>query len=84
MNHQELFEAWKKCREKIDVSPGFAQRVMARLREGQAAPHAPAAASSSRLVRVLARPWAKAAVIILGVLAGLVRIAMTLDLILRA
>ena len=84
MNHQELFEAWKKRREKIDVSPGFADRVMARLREGRTAPHAPAATSPSRLGRILARPWAKAAVVILGVLAGLVRIAMTLDLILRA
>ncbi len=84
MNHQEMFEAWKKRREKTDVSPGFAERVMARLREGQATPHAPAATSSSRPGRILARPWVKAALIILGVLAGLVRIAMTLDLILRA
>jgi hypothetical protein len=84
MNKQEMFEAWKKDREQIDVSPDFSQRVMARLREGRAAPHAPGAASSSRLGRILARPWAKAAVVLLGVLAGLVRIAMTLDLILRA
>jgi hypothetical protein len=84
VNHQELFEVWKKRGEKIDVSPGFSQRVMARLREGRAAPHAPALASPSRLGRILARRWAKAAVVLLGVLAGLVRIAMTLDLILRA
>jgi hypothetical protein len=83
MTEQEMFEAWKKRREEIDVSPDFPQRVMARLREGRAAPHAPTA-SSSRLGRILARRWAKAAVVILGVLAGLVRIAMTLDLILRA
>ena len=84
MNQQEMFEAWRKRREEIDVSAGFPQRVMARLCEGPAAPHAPAATSSSRLGRILARRWAKAALIILGVLAGLVRIAMTLDLILRA
>ncbi len=81
MNQQEMFEVWKKRREEIDVSAGFPQRVMARLCEG---PATPAAAASSRLVRILARPWAKAALIILGVPAGLVRIAMTLDLILRA
>ncbi len=84
MKQQEMFEAWKKHREKANVSPGFAERVMTRLREGQAAPHAPAATSLSRLGRILSHRWAKAAVIILGVLAGLVRIAMTLDLILRA
>jgi hypothetical protein len=75
-----MFEVWKKRREEIDVSPGFPQRVMARLREGPAT----AATASSRLGRIVARPWAKAALIIVGVPAGLVRIAMTLDLILRA
>lgn len=84
MNRQEMFEAWKKHREESDVSAGFPQRVMARLREGQATPDAPPATPSPRLVRILARPWAKAAVVLLGVLAGLARIAMTLDLILRA
>jgi hypothetical protein len=32
---------------------------------------------------MITRPWAKAAVVVLGVLTGLVRIALTLDFILR-
>jgi len=78
-----MFEVWKKRRERSDVSPGFTERVMACLRERPAAPRLSVAAPASRLQRLVARPWAKAAVVILGVLAGLVRIVMTLDLVLR-
>jgi hypothetical protein len=84
MKHEEMFNTWKRHKEQIEVSPGFPEQVMARLREGRAAGHARAVASVSGLGRVVARPWAKAAVVVLGVLAGLVRIVLTLDLILRA
>jgi hypothetical protein len=84
MNQREMFDGWKKRRERIEVSVGFPERVMAHLKERQASRQASAAASASLLRRMVARPWAKAAVIVLGVLMGLVRIIMTLDLILRA
>ncbi len=54
------------------------------LKECQAPRPPSAAASASLLRRMAARPWAKAAVVVLGVLLGLVRIVLTLDLILRA
>jgi hypothetical protein len=82
MNHREMFEIWKRRRERIEVSIGFPERVMAHLKECPAPRQA--SASASLLRRMVARPWAKAAAIVLGVLLGLVRIVLTLDLILRA
>jgi ferric-dicitrate binding protein FerR (iron transport regulator) len=82
MNRRERFEIWKRRRERIEVSIGFPERVMAHLKERPAPRRA--SAPVSRLRRVVARPWAKAAIIVLGVLLGLVRIVLTLDLILRA
>ncbi len=84
MNHREMFESWKERRERIEVSAGFPERVMAHLKERRAPRRATAGAWVSGLRRMIARPWAKAAVILLGVLLGLVRIVLTLDLILRA
>jgi len=84
MNHREMFDGWKRHREQIEVSIGFPERVMAQIKECHAPRQASASASASLPRRIIARPWAKAAVIVLGVLMGLVRIIMTLDLILRA
>ncbi len=84
MNHREMFEIWKRRRERIEVSPDFPERVMAHTKERQAPRPAAAVTSVSLLRRMVARPWAKAAVVVLGVLGGLVRILLTLDLILRA
>ncbi len=84
MNHEEMFNTWKRHKERIEVSPDFPEQVMAHLGEGQAPRQASAAASVSLVRRVVARPGAKAAIVILGVLAGLLRIVVTLDLILRA
>lgn len=83
MSHREMFEIWKKRRERIEVSSGFPERVMAHLKERRVAPPVPVA-SASGLRRMIARPWAKAAVVVLGVLLGLVRILMTLEVVLRA
>jgi hypothetical protein len=82
MNRRERFEIWKRRRERIEVSIGFPERVMAHIKERPAPRRA--STSASRLRRMIARPWAKAAIIVLGVLLGLVRIVLTLDLILRA
>jgi hypothetical protein len=83
MNHQEMFNAWKRRKERIEVSTAFPEQVMARVREHRAAGQTSVAVSTSLLGRIAARPWAKAAVVTLGVLFGLARIAVTLDLILR-
>lgn len=82
MNRRETFEAWKARKSQYDVSREFTDRVMAGIRhqettrsEGTLAP----------LLRyIMPRPWAKAAVLILGALLGLVRIIATLHLVLFA
>ncbi len=84
MNRRDLFNTWKQHKEKVEVSRGFSERVMTHVGEREVARRASAATSISRLKQMAARPWAKAALVILGVLIGLVRIVMTLDLILRA
>jgi hypothetical protein len=81
MNPQEVFEVWKARKAQGDVGPEFTDRVMAALRRqettwviGGLAP----------LRTIAARPWAKAAVLILGTLLGLARIIATVHLILFA
>ena len=81
MNPQEIFDAWKGRRSQNNVSREFADRVMAAIRRrettrviGRLAP----------LRDIAARPWAKAAAMIMGTLLGLARIIATVHLILFA
>ncbi len=83
MNHREMFDIWKERREKIGPSTDFPERVMAQIRECRPARPISVATSVSLVGRMAARPWVKAAVVVLGALFGLARIAVTLDLILR-
>ena len=83
MNRQELFEAWKRRKEQIEVRRDFSAEVMTRLQESRRTSRTPDRVS--RFLRQIAvRPWAKAAIIVLGVSLGLTRIVMTLQLILLA
>jgi len=83
MNRQEIFEAWKRGKGQIEAHRDFSAEVMIRIRESR-----PAGGTSGWalifLNRIAARPWAKAAMIVLGVSLGLARILMTLQLILSA
>ncbi len=83
MNHREMFDIWKRRREKIGPSTDFPERVMAHIRECQPPRRVSAATFASRVGQMAARPWMRAAVVVLGALFGLARIAVTLDLILR-
>lgn len=84
MNRQDLFNTWKEHKEEVEVSRGFSERVMTHVAKRGVARRASVTTSTSRLRQMTARPWARAAIVILGVSIGLVRIIMTLDLILRA
>ena len=84
MNRQDLFNNWKRHKETVEVSRGFSERVMTHVGRHEVARRASVTTSTSWLKQMAARPWAKAAIVILGVFIGLVRIVMTLDLILRA
>lgn len=83
MNRQNLFDTWKEHKEKVEVSDGFSERVMAHVAGREVMRRAPAATWPSRLRQMAARPWARAAIVVLGVPIGLARIVMMLDLILR-
>jgi hypothetical protein len=84
MNHQEIVNTWKKHKERIEVSRGFSERVMTRIREHGAARQTSSVTPASRPAQMAARPWAKAAVVVVGLLIGLVRAIVTLRLILQA
>ena len=84
MNRRDLFNTWKEHKETVEVSRGFSERVMTHVGKREVARRASVTTSTSRLRQMTARPWARAAIVILGVSIGLVRIVMTLDLILRA
>jgi hypothetical protein len=81
MKPHEVFEVWQARQAQGDVGREFTDRVMAAIRRREAArvvgPLAP-------LRRIAARPWAKAAALILGMLLGLARIVATVHLILFA
>jgi hypothetical protein len=83
MNRQEVFEAWKKRKQRIEVRRDFSSTVMTRLGESRRASGTPNRAAAC-LKQMVARPWAKAAMIVLGVSLGLARILITLQLILFA
>jgi hypothetical protein len=83
MNRQEVFEAWKRRREQIEVRRDFSAKVMTRIQESRLTGKTPDRVSMF-LSRMAVRPWAKAAVIVIGVSLGLARIVMTLQLILFA
>jgi hypothetical protein len=82
MSHQAIFETWKRYKEQMAIDPGFSGQVMARVRERRAVHEAPESALISLLRHWAARPSARAAMIVIGVFAGLVRILMTLQFIL--
>jgi hypothetical protein len=81
MNPQEVFEVWKARKSQGDVGREFADRLMAAIRCREATR---VIGGLAPLRKIMARPWAKAAALILGTLLGLARIAATLHLILFA
>ena len=83
MNRQEIFKTWRRRKERIEVGRDFSAEVMSRIREGRPAGGSPAWACHF-LNQIGARPWAKAALIVVGVSLGLARILLTLQLILFA
>ncbi len=83
MSQQEVFEAWKRRKQRIEVPRGFADKVMIHIREDQPA-RAAADRATAFLQRMVAHRWAKAALIACAVPLGLARILLTLQLILFA
>ncbi len=83
MNRDEIFAAWKRRKEHIEVRPDFSADVMRRIRRSRPA-HSMPDRIRIALKQIAVRPWAKAAAIILGVSLGLARILLTLQLILFA
>jgi hypothetical protein len=83
MNRQELFETWKRRKEQIEVRRDFSAEVMTRIQKSRPTGKTPGWASTF-LSQMAVRPWAKAAIVVIGVSLGLARIVMTLQLILFA
>jgi hypothetical protein len=81
MNPQEVFEVWKARKAHGDVGREFMDRVMAAIRRQGTTRVGEGLAP---LRKIAARPWAKAAALILGTLVGLARIIATVHLILFA
>ena len=79
MNPQETFEAWKERKKQGDVGREFTDRVMVALRRRETTR---TGGSLAPLRKMAARPWAKAAALVLGTVLGLARIVATLHLIL--
>jgi hypothetical protein len=81
MNPQEVFEAWKARKSQGDVGREFTERVMVAVRRREAIR---VIGGLAPLREMAARPWARAAALIMGTLLGLARIVATLHLILFA
>ena len=81
MNPQEVFDAWKARKSQTDAGREFADQVMVAIRRREATR---ATGGLVLLRHMTARPWARAAAIIVGALLGLARIVATIHLILFA
>ncbi len=81
MNPQEVMEAWKARKTQGDTGREFTDRVMIAIRRRETAR---LIGPATRLRKIVARPWAKAAALILGTLLGVARIIATVHLILFA
>jgi len=81
MNPQEVFDVWKARKSQGDVGREFTDQVMVAIRRREATR---AIGGLVLLRHMTARPWAKAAAIVIGALLGLARIIATIHLILFA
>ena len=81
MNPQEVFDAWKAWKSHGDAGREFTDRVMVAIRRRETTR---VVGGLAPLREIAARPWAKAAALIMGTLLGLARIIATLHLILFA
>jgi len=81
MNPQEVFDAWKARKSQGDMDREFTDRVMATVRRRE---QTRTVGGLARLRDIAARPWARAAAMIVGTLLGLARIVATVHLILFA
>lgn len=82
MKHEDIYHRWVQMKSQVDVSPGFAGRVMdqVKLRPSHANRFA---RQWSRLVeRISVSSWARVAAIGIASVAGLARILLTLHLLL--
>jgi hypothetical protein len=82
MKYEEMLEIWRRHKRQRAADRDFCDRVMAAIRLHSAETGRPITDLRSRLSWIAGRPWAKAAVLVVGVLAGLGRIIATVHLIL--
>ena len=81
MNPQEIFDAWKAQKSQDSVGPEFTDRVMVAIRRRETTR---VFGGLAPLQAIAARPWARAAAMIMGTVLGLARIIATVHLILFA
>lgn len=75
MNNDEILELWQEARSQLEISQGFSDGVMNRIFECESR-RSPAAFDLYRLIEVISSsPVATAAVVALGAVAGVVRVA---------
>jgi hypothetical protein len=83
MKRRQVYDAWKQQRQQADCQPGFAEAVMNRIREHEREKHRTFCGVYELMEMISACPLAQAALIIAGVLAGLVRVAFVIGMFLR-
>jgi hypothetical protein len=83
MKRRQVYDAWKQKRRQADCKPGFADAVMNRIHEYEQEKHRTFSAMYELMEMILSHPLARAALIIVGALIGLMRVAFVVGMFLR-
>ena len=84
MKSQEIYRAWKRARQQVDIRPEFSAELMDRITRCQVRRATSWSGLRARMERMAARPWAKAAAIGIAALIGVGRALLTLHVLLFA
>ncbi len=82
MKHEDIYHRWVQAKSQIDVSPGFAGRVMNQVRLRPSYANRFACQWSHLFERISVSSWARVAAIGIASIVGLARILLTLHLLL--
>ena len=83
MRSEEIYNTWKDKKHQIDVSDGFADKVMNRVRRYEQGKSEGLAGLRSLVDVISGHPLAQAGLVVAGAIAGLIRVAFVVCTFLR-
>lgn len=82
MKKEETYDAWKEQKSQIEIGKGFSDKVMSRIYQYEQKKKKPLLDMQRFIEVISAHPLAKAGIIAIGAITGLVRIAFMIHVLL--